>query len=65
MAKSLRSFPEDQRKVRALFRVENCTGLSLCGAKDYFSKLYSQSIVTPKEKEKESESISEDTSSCF
>jgi len=40
MAKSLRSFPEDQRKVRALFRLENCTGLSKCGAQDYFRAIY-------------------------
>ena len=39
MAKSLRSFPESERKAKASFRLENCTGLSKCGAQDYFYSL--------------------------
>jgi hypothetical protein len=40
MARSLASFPEDKRKAKAMFRLENCNGLSKCGAMDYFRAVY-------------------------
>lgn len=42
MARSLRSFPESERKAKAMFRLENCTGLSKCGAQDYFYAIYAR-----------------------
>lgn len=40
MARSLKSFPESERKAKAMFRLENCEGLSKCGAMDYFRAIY-------------------------
>jgi hypothetical protein len=40
MARCLASFPEKDRKAKALFRLENCFGLSKCGAMDYFRAIY-------------------------